>query len=154
MDQSFIHLENITLEGLKFSKNAQALQRTNIPPKQIQMKVTAEVLRDTLIIQSRCEVAILKDENQDDFEMEFTYVISASVSDPSQKELLERFGKFGAAFNALVYGRDLVRSITARAFGQAALIPLLDIQQLGKSISIVWPETQPPSQTPPITPAE
>lgn len=153
MDQSFIRLEKITLEGLKFRKNAQALQRTNIPPKQIQMKVTAEVLKDTLIVQSRCEVVILKDENQDDFEMEFTFVISASVSDPSQKGLLEKFGKFGAPFNALVYGRDLVRSITARAFGQAALIPLLDIQQLGESISIVWPETQPPL-TPPATPAE
>lgn len=152
MEQSIIRLEKITLESLKFTKNAQALQRTNIPPTQLRFNVTTEVLENTLIAQSRCEISILKDENQDDFEIQLTYLITASILDASNKEALEKFAKFGAPFNALVYARDLISSITSRAFGQAAMLPLLDIQQLGASITLKeTPETQGLPQ-PPDTP--
>jgi len=152
MKESIIRLERISLESLDFTKKAQVLQRISIPPKLLRFDVTVETLTDTTV-QSRCDISVLSEQNQeDDFEIHLSYLIIASISDISQKEALEKFAKFGAPFNALVYARDLIANITSRAFGQPAMLPLLDIRQLGESINIISkasPQNPPESGTPP-----
>jgi hypothetical protein len=88
-------------------------------------------------MESICQIAVYgKDDPRGDFQMELTYRINASASDSSHKSDLEKFARFGSSFNALVFARETVAQITFKAFGKAAVIPLLDVHELGESLII------------------
>ncbi|MDL1893028.1 hypothetical protein FBQ87_09080 [Sphingobacteriales bacterium CHB3] len=137
--KSPIKLESIELTNLNFSRKSAKLRRSEIPPLSMRVEVSINE-KSELLLESTCDIILYGDDDpRGDFQMELSYRINASTFDSSHKNDLEKFAKFGSPFNALVFARETVAQITFKAFGKAAMIPLLDVHGLGKSLIIKQP---------------
>lgn len=134
--KSPIQIVEFTIRELKFKVNSPALRAIEVPIEAINLNVSVQA-NDELHYSSLCGIEInSQNENESDFTLSATYQIDACIADIQSKESLERFAKFGAPFNMLTHVRELLILLSTRAFGRAVSIPLLDITELGKLITI------------------
>lgn len=136
LKKSIIKLLNVSLTSVDFQKKGEALRRLRIPTNAIKIQVVINKI-DSLKIRSECTINIYnKDSLKDDFFLSVVYEIVAAVSELGDYEQLEKFARFGAPYNVFVHARELVADITGKAYGKIALLPLINITDLGKQIQI------------------
>ena len=134
--RSPIHLDTVSLRSVSFKARATKLGRIEIPASSLKITVSIEEESETSF-RSTTNILIYGDNDpRGEFEMQLSYLVVASIAEVSHKDELEKFARFGAPFNALVYARETVASLTAKTFGRSAIVPLLDIRELGKELTI------------------
>lgn len=140
--KSPIQISEISLNEIIFKKRGTRLKRTKILPSAINFEVQIQEI-DTLSYTTRCKINVYDEAEQScDFYLKLEYNIISRIIDPEFKNALEGFAKLGAPFNALVHAREIVSSLTSRAFGKVALLPLLDIRDFEQRLEIKVLEKQ------------
>jgi preprotein translocase subunit SecB len=158
--KSTIQISDLSLISAVFKKKTSRLKQNEIPTSALSLVISIQEI-DDLAYLSLCAINAFQDDDPNaDFIVSLNYQIITKASDPVAKNDLQQFARFGAPFNALVHARELISSLTARAFGKAATLPLLDIREMGKSLRITMmekpKEASPPIQTsqPEVEPAQ
>lgn len=125
--KSPIQIVSLSLQKLEFKKVSSRLRTTKVRPVAIQIAITVEKLED-LTYSTLCRLSVNESDKENcDFFFCCEYqVISQAVSNEVAVDL-ERFAQLGAPFNVLTHAREILQTISARAFGKSVILPLLDI---------------------------
>jgi hypothetical protein len=124
-----IRIENITLHRVEFSKILPECEINAIPTNAISMSVETETLSETSG-KSSLDLSLYKDATDPHpFEFRSKFEMTFSLTDPSLTDAFKMFLNVGAPFNLLVYTRDLLMSLTNRAYKKTIVLPLLDIRE-------------------------
>jgi hypothetical protein len=134
-----ISIVELSLNSLEFKKTTSRPHVEEIPLDAIRVRVRTEEVNSLTII-SWCDLTLFEEVKDASFTLTLAYQIEARISDPARHESLLRFARFGALFNVIVHARELVATLTARSFGRALMIPMVDITELGEKINIAFSE--------------
>lgn len=132
-----IQIHSIELTEASFRVNRTPVANTVIESENLAIDVTLEQ-KSNVAISTSAFIQVKEAEGFPlDYEARLSFRIEARISDEQFAEKLKEFAKFGAPFNAMVHARDLLSSLSTRAFGKSVLIPLLDVRELGQQINII-----------------
>jgi len=140
--KSPIQISEFSLTTLEFKRVGSRPRRLKIPANFIKIEAVVEEL-DALAYSIVCHICINEEAKEAlDFSAKIEYQMVAKTIDPEFKKQLEGFAKVGAPFNALVHARELIASLTARAFGRTAMLPLIDIRDFESTIHVTSVEKE------------
>lgn len=130
MKKSPIHIVSIVLVSLEFKKINEKLRGTKVRPGSLSIDVSVLEV-DRMTYSTSCKIGINEGkEKLSDYSFIAEYEITSKTLEEEFAKDAEGFAKLGAPFNVLVHVRELLQSLTARAFGRSVLLPLMDIREL------------------------
>ena len=134
--KSNVQLVSLFLTDLVFKKLTIKLRKTNIPVAAITLDASIEEIQENTFV-TNFEISVHKEDDPGaDFTSTLRYqIVSRSIVPNSRKEI-EGFARFGGPYNALTHARETIGVLTSKAFGRAALLPLLDIVRFGRSVTL------------------
>jgi hypothetical protein len=135
-----IQIQSISLIGVDFKILKSNPSGIPIALDNLEIKVSTDE-KSSFVIVSTVKLTMKPNETHPiEFEAHLIYEIESRVEKENDVKDLRDFAKIGAPFNALVHSREVIASLTSRAFGKSLLIPLLDIRKLDDVIPPVEPD--------------
>jgi preprotein translocase subunit SecB len=122
-------IERIILQQVEFTRILSECDIVDIPIDAISIDVEADPISETNG-RSCLNLAIYKyTTNPHPFEFRVKYEMIFTLNDANLMDAFKMFLNVGAPFNLLVYTRDLLMSLTNKAYNKTIILPLLDIRE-------------------------
>lgn len=127
--RSPIQVDSLSLQNVEFRKESPRLRSLKVRPASLEISVTVQRV-DELTFSTACKITINEKKKSRDFYFCAEYLVISKTLVAERAEDLERFARLGAPFNVLVHVRDILQSLSTRAYGKSVQLPLLDISEM------------------------